>query len=87
MWKKIVPEDGNDGGSEFVLVKNVYGLNGSQYPRICVGVYPDVFTTSEKRVRISCSEKSDPESWWHDQGIPKELIGDLKEMLDLAVGK
>jgi hypothetical protein len=81
-WLPIEAEDGNTGGP-YALVRRIYGLNGAQYPRLSIVIYPEALRGSakDKGIILTTSIKNDAEGWWYEYGIPLALLDDAIEML------
>lgn len=87
-WKRIDHSKlKNIGGAEKDECVFVYGQDGKHWPRLVISVrstvdryLPDKLLGSD--FNVCCSEKESSGAWWGTVPIPKELIGDLIELLN-----
>lgn len=86
MWQRLDPRELSNVGGNNHLVQYVYGWNGGKWPRLTLSIFADAINgNAETAVTVSCDEKQGKEDWWAKRGVPRELIGDLKELLDEAM--
>lgn len=87
-WKRLDHSKlKNIGGSNKNSCVLVYGQEGKHWPRLVISINSTVERyLPEKSLgpdfTISCSEKESAGAWWGTVPIPKELIGDLIELLN-----
>ena len=79
MWKRLdVSKLRNVGGTHPDQNIRAYGKDGKQWPRLVITVWED--SMRKGRLNISLPEKNKGH-WWHHCSLPRELIGELCEML------
>lgn len=61
-----------------------YTTEQGPWPRLSIRLWAGY--QQKSRFRVSVEEKRKPGAWWHEayEGLPVELIPELKEMLDEA---
>ncbi len=66
-------------------VFRVYGLDGADYPRLCIGVYTSTDTDfpTSPGLKISVSYKQKRGGWWDEAWtyVPLELVPELPEII------
>ena len=77
MWKRL-KKARSLGGTRGI--RRAYGSDGKLWPRIVLSIIPDRYE-DYPAVKISCSRKKNSHEWWEDVGTPKELLGELVDII------
>ncbi len=86
MWQRLNEKELDNIGGPYALLFRAYGWEGKLWPRCVISIYPDIFNGNpDENLKITCNVKKSEPGWWTEQGIPRSLLTDTKEMLDEVV--